>query len=210
MIRKMNLDGRTRKALVTAIEELTSEQAVYRKMPTCNYDIGEITVLKDGSINFPDGSDIIERLADMGFAAEPEQTALTIEMPNTLTETELDALKRLVASKAALIRKAVGAKSLDFTVSENKVAFPWFTLTEGNEGEEAVAYTAFISALVDMVKRQKRIVATEKDVENEKYAFRCFLLRLGFIGDEYKTARKILLRHLTGSSAWKGGAPNAE
>ncbi len=61
-----------------------------------------------------------------------------------------------------------------------------------------------------MVKRQKRIVATENDVENENYAFRCFLLRLGFIGDEYKAARKILLRNLTGSSAWKGGAPNAE
>ena len=61
-----------------------------------------------------------------------------------------------------------------------------------------------------MVKRQKRIVATENDVENENYAFRCFLLRLGFIGDEYKAARKILLRNLTGSAAWKGGAPNAE
>ncbi len=99
----------------------------------------------------------------MGFTAEPEQTELTIEIPNTLTE-----------------------------------------------GNETAAYTAFITALVDMVKRQKRITATEKDVENEKYDFRCFLLRLGFIGDEYKTARKILLRNLTGSSAWKGGAPNAE
>ena len=61
-----------------------------------------------------------------------------------------------------------------------------------------------------MVRRQKRITATEKDVENEKYAFRCFLLRLGFIGDEYKDARKILLRNLIGSYALKGGAPNAE
>ncbi len=47
------------------------------------------------------------------------------------------------------------------------------TLTESNESDETAAYTAFITALVDMVKRQKRIVATEKDVENEKYAFRC-------------------------------------
>lgn len=210
MVRKMNLEGTTRKALVAAIEELAGEKAVYRRMPTCNYDIGEITVLKDGSIDFPDGSDIIERLAEMGFATEPEQTKLTIEIPNTLTETELDALKRLIASKAALIRKAVGSESLDITVCKDKVAFPWFTLTEGNEGEETAAYSAFIAALVDMVKRQKRIVATEKEVENEKYAFRCFLLRLGFIGDEYKTARKILLRNLTGSSAWKGGVPNAE
>lgn len=44
MVRKMNLDGTTRKALVAAIEELTGEKAVYSRMPTCNYDIGEITV----------------------------------------------------------------------------------------------------------------------------------------------------------------------
>ena len=41
--------------------------------------------------------------------------------------------------------------------------------------------------------------------ENEKYAFRCFLLRLGFIGEEYKVERKILLKNLTGSSAFKNG-----
>lgn len=119
-------------------------------------------------------------------------------------------MKRLVTSKAALIRKAVGTESLEIVVSEDKVAFPWFVLTEDNESEETEAYTAFITAIVDMVKRQKHIVATEKDVENEKSVFRCFLLRLRFIGDEYKTARKILLQNLTGSSVWKGGAQNAE
>lgn len=210
MIRKIKLDGRTRKELVTAISEITGEKSVYRRMPTCNYDISEITVLKDGSIDYPDGSDIISRLADFGFSAEPEQTALAVELPNTLTETELDGLNRLVASKAALIKKSVGAESLEIKVSVDKLKFQWFTLTEGNESEETAAYTAFVTALVDMVKRQKCILATERIVENEKYAFRCFLLRLGFIGDEYKAARKILLKNLTGSSAWKEGAPNAE
>jgi len=57
-----------------------------------------------------------------------------------------------------------------------------------------------------MSKEQKRVTATEKEVDNEKYAFRCFLLRLGFIGEEYKTDRKILLKNLTGSSAFKSGA----
>jgi hypothetical protein len=41
---------------------------------------------------------------------------------------------------------------------------------------------------------------------DEKYAFRCFLLRLGFIGDEYKKSRKILLKNLSGSSAFKSGS----
>lgn len=45
--------------------------------------------------------------------------------------------------------------------------------------------------------------------DNPKYAFRCFLLRLGFIGAEYKLTRKVLLRNLSGSSAFRnGGADN--
>ena len=40
-------------------------------------------------------------------------------------------------------------------------------------------------------------------MDNEKYAFRCFLLRLGFIGNEFKQSRKILLSNLDGSSAFK-------
>ena len=47
---KMNLNGTTRKALVAAIAEITGEKAIYRAMPTCSCDIGEITVIKDGSI----------------------------------------------------------------------------------------------------------------------------------------------------------------
>ena len=57
-----------------------------------------------------------------------------------------------------------------------------------------------------IANKMKKVNAKEKDVDNEKYAFRCFLLRLGFIGDEFKTERKILLRNLEGSSAFKSGA----
>jgi hypothetical protein len=61
-----------------------------------------------------------------------------------------------------------------------------------------------------MARNQKRITAKEKDADNEKYAFRCFLLRLGFIGAEYKADRKILLRNLSGNSAFKSGQRNTE
>ena len=54
--------------------------------------------------------------------------------------------------------------------------------------------------------KAKRVTAKEKEVDNDKYAFRCFLLRLGFIGAEFKTERKILLQTLTGSAAFKSGA----
>jgi hypothetical protein len=47
-------------------------------------------------------------------------------------------------------------------------------------------------------------------VDNEKFAFRVFLIRLGFVGDDYKNARKILLRNLTGNSAFKNGRPEKD
>jgi len=58
-----------------------------------------------------------------------------------------------------------------------------------------------------MAKTQQRVNATEKQVENEKYAFRCFLIRLGFVGSEFKAERKILLKNLSGNSAFRNGAP---
>ena len=59
----------------------------------------------------------------------------------------------------------------------------------------------------------KRVVAREQTVDNEKYAFRCFLLRLGFIGDRYRQERKVLLARLEGNMAFKkvpGGATHAQ
>ena len=94
-------------------------------------------------------------------------------------------------------------------VSPDTVSFPWF---EGRDldADEVKTYTHLISALCDMARNQKRITAKEKATDNDKYAFRCFLLRLGFIGAEYKDERKILLRDLSGNSAFKSGKCNAE
>jgi hypothetical protein len=71
-------------------------------------------------------------------------------------------------------------------------------------------YCTFIEKLCDFAKNQKRVNNKPDISDNEKYAFRCFLLRLGMIGSEYKTARKVLLRNLTGSSAFRHGKPKGE
>ena len=117
-------------------------------------------------------------------------------------------LTKLLDAKGSLIKKAFGVNALPIEIQEDRVIFPWFP--ELPDGNEVKAYTHFISALCEMSKNAKRVTVTEKPVENEKYAFRCFLLRLGFIGSEYKTERKILLKNLSGSSAFKnGGADHA-
>ena len=80
----------------------------------------------------------------------------------------------------------------------------------GTDPDAVKAYTHFVTALCEMARNQKRITSKEKDTDNDKYAFRCFLLRLGFIGESYKQERKILLRNLSGSSAFKSGNPKVQ
>lgn len=138
--------------------------------------------------------------AETGIA--PSSTWLTISLP--LDKVEVGKLTRLLEAKGSLIKKALGVDSLPIEIGEDTISFPWFQ--ELPDADASTAYTHFISALCRMSKEQKRVTATEKEVDNEKYAFRCFLLRLGFIGEEYKTDRKILLKNLTGSSAFKSGA----
>ncbi|QSX09551.1 virulence protein [Alkalibacter rhizosphaerae] len=133
-----------------------------------------------------------------------EYLALEIEMPrSSFTDRAMDNLKRLVESKGTFIKKALGVETLEIEVTEDKVRFPWFERI--TTPQEIKAYTHFVAALCKMAREQKRVIAKEKETDNEKYTFRCFLLRLGLIGEEYKEARKILLRNLTGSAAFRTG-----
>lgn len=133
-----------------------------------------------------------------------EGIGLVIEMPRaSFTDTALENLKRLVDSKDALIKKALSTETLELEITDEKVRFPWFE--DGTDPDTVKAYTHFIAALCEMARVQKRVTAKEKETGNDKYAFRCFLLRLGFIGTEYKEERKILLKNLSGSSAFKSG-----
>lgn len=137
-----------------------------------------------------------------GVPAQDVAVGLTVEMP--LNKVVLGNLTNLLDAKGALIKKALGVGKLPIEISEETIKFPWFT-DSAIDADSVSAYTHLIAALCEMSRSQKRISAVEKPVENEKYAFRCFLLRLGFIGAEYKAERKILLRNLSGNGAFKGG-----
>lgn len=131
---------------------------------------------------------------------------LTIEMPlEGFTEVNIANLEKLIASKANLIRKAIGVNELPIERTDTTLQFPWFSFS--SSVEEVAAYTSFVVALCNTAKQQKRVTAREKTVDNEKFAFRVFLIRLGFVGDEFKNVRKILLRNLRGNSAFKNGNP---
>lgn len=131
-----------------------------------------------------------------------ETVGLTVAMP--LDKVLVDNLTNLLEAKGSLIKKALGISELPIEITEERISFPWFS--EGLDAETVKAYTNFITALCKMSREQKWISNIEKAVENEKYAFRCLLLRLGFMGTAYKADRKILLKNLTGNSAFKSGA----
>ena len=211
-----------RKKMVEIVGRTLGVQPIYCGAPTFAYKVGAFEITRDGSICFGDEADEAEvermrtALREAGFVAEEDETemptaevdseedSLAISLPRRFfTETALKNLDALLASKGHLIQKAFNIEKATYTLTEETIKFAWF---HGKIAEDTVrAYTDFISKLCEMAQKQKRAVAKEKAVENEKYAFRCFLLRLGMIGDDYKTSRRILLQNLTGSSAFKCG-----
>lgn len=216
-----NATGPDRKELVQTISKLLGIKPVYKGMPTCAYEVGTITVAKDGTVVYDERTDqdtieaVIIALAAAGFSPEAGTdeeegpTGVAIQMPLSIfTESQLQNLYALVAAKGSLIKKALGVDELPINIVDKKLDFPWFPKYESPD--EVKAYMHLVTALCDMARNQKRITAKEKPVDNDKYAFRCFLLRLGFIGDEYKAERKVLLRNLSGSSAFKSGSKKTE
>ena len=205
-----NVTGPDRKRLVQAIAEILESEAKYLGVPSCAYQVDSFTISKDGILSFDDrvkGEQLIERLCEMGFEAEVEKVTdgLCIELPlKDTTEAAIDNLRRMIDSKATLIKKALGADNLEIELTDERISFPWFDRIPEPEVIDAAAH--FIGKMLAAAKNQKRVTAKEKEADNEKYAFRCFLLRLGFIGEEFKETRRTLLRNLTGSAAFRSGA----
>lgn len=212
-----NVTGAKRKELVNLIANFTGYDAHYKGAPSFAYEVDYFTIDRNGAVSFNDRADseVIERLIEMlynnSFIAEPaeeqgEPTGIAIQIPAAeLSEAQLLNLHAILDAKGTLIKKVLDIDSLPINRIDERLDFPWFSA--GSTPEEMQAYMKFITALVEMAKNQKRITAKGKTVDNEKYAFRCFLLRLGFIGAEYKADRKILLRNLSGSSAFKTPKP---
>ena len=70
------------------------------------------------------------------------------------------------------------------------------------------SYIQLCLALSQMAKEVRTASCKPQQNENPKYAMRTWLLRLGFIGDEFKTARDLYTKRLDGDAAFRGGRPN--
>ena len=203
---RFNIEKSQRKALAQKIGELTGSEVKYLGVPSCAYQIGAYTLDKEAVLHgdeLPD--DIRSELQKAGYTAEDEPVALTISMPRDFfTEQSMNNLLKLIANKETLLKHALNTESLAVNECEERVEFPWFTVEKDGDGD---AYAKFITMLCEFAKNLQRVVNKPDTSDNEKYAFRCFLLRLGMIGEEYKPVRRVLLRNLTGSSAFRHGKP---
>lgn len=222
-----NLTGAERKKLVLAISQALNAPLNYLGAPTFAYEVGGYTIDKTGTLTGADSLDLEDALHQCGFDADEREydepdtyesgllapsdlettempERLTIQMPlDGFTPEKLDNLTKLVNAKAHLLKEALGTDDLSIQHTGDTLAFPWFAFTD--DSDTIQAYTTLISMLCKTAKKKQRVTAQASEAENPKYAMRCFLLSLGFIGNEYKSARKILLSKLSGSTAWKNG-----
>lgn len=208
---RFNIEKSQRKALAQKIGELTGNEVKYLKVPSCAYQIGGFHLDKEAVLTCDEqtDADTIEKVLDgldkAGYTSEDEPEALTISMPRDFfTEQSMNNLLQLIANKETILKHALNTESLAVNECEETVEFPWFTIKQDGDAD---AYAKFITMLCEFAKNLQRVVNKPDASDNEKYAFRCFLLRLGMIGADYKAARKVLLRNLTGSSAFRHGKP---
>lgn len=97
--------------------------------------------------------------------------------------------------------------NLHATFTKGTVEFRLFNST--THAGEIKAYIQFCLAVSNQALNQKSARSSRTETDNEKYTFRCWMLRLGLIGDEFKTCRLHFLKNLTGNSAWRNANHSA-
>lgn len=219
-----------RKELIKTLSEVLHEKPRYCGAPTFAYEFSLCRVDRDAVIHMPptivaqSAMSAVTLLNQRGFEAEivddcseieeaPDQPdeennfdeyhAVIIEQEKISKET-LAKLEQIISSKSTLLRKALGDSPLNIVNTPNGYAFPWFQIESDEESQRA--YATLVNKLIEFARERTRVTASDKETDNPKYAFRCFLLRLGFIGAEYKRERAILLRNLEGNGAFKSGS----
>lgn len=276
-----NVTGEQRKELVGIISETIGTKAIYAKMPTCNYIIGDITVKKDGGMVWDESIDettlqqVTEALAAAGFTGSREEgeqlasqeaqapdepdtaveeatetqtepVALTVSIPTSKhTGASLRNLINLLYTRASLLNKALGTsfrvdedltealqddacilntgslikavgdfeaehgKAIDgLTITPEEITFS--SLPETDDADRLRTFTILCGMMSKQAIDQKRIQAKAVNEENEKYALRIWLTRLGMNGPEFKKSRKVLMENLTGHSAFRTPAEEAK
>ena len=205
------ITGTERKVVAKIIADALGCTATYEGAPSFGYKAGGWSISKREQVSSPamDTSDLVEVatvLTALNTAELTAKEALLITM-HGISESQASILGSVIKSKETLLKKALQTNEfLTVMYEDEEVTLPFFTATL--EPDKVSAYLTLAIKLAEFAKTLKYTSAVDKAVDNPKYALRCFLLRLGFIGSQYKTERKLLLAPMEGNGAYK--AKNTE
>ena len=202
--------ARTRKSKVPESADILAQEAPVESVPG-DTDVAEAETLLEpetATDTQPDASPeeaaLAEGLTETDKSAEDdEKIHLSLSLPKAMFDQSLGAINRLkyaVGAKQTLLKKALATDSLEIMIEEDRVVFPWFTLSSEDNAEEIDAYSKLVFALAKKAITQKRVNPDEKINPDERLGMRLYLINLGFIGDEYKSARAILMRNFSMSN----------
>ena len=117
------------------------------------------------------------------------------------TPTQVEALKDCITVES--VREKISPDLIGLTITDDSITF---TFPATDDAEKVQAFTQLSAQMNKAAKAAKRVMAKKTDTANEKYIFRIWLLALGMGGDEFKTARRVLLAPLSGNAAFKDAA----
>ena len=227
------VEGIERKAVVKIISKAINQASTYEGPPSFAYKIGCISIDRSGRVTAPVDEaleNILTALSENGEVAEvtftmtmKDHTGISLRnliniisskekllntvlgrsdeiIPRALVEA-VNAVKFEETEDLALAIKDLSTGGLNFDFKQKIINFSFYN--GSLEFETIKAYVALSTLLDKQARKQKYSSFLQKEVDNEKYAMRCWLLRLGMIGNEYKTSRKILLEKLTGNCSFR-------
>jgi hypothetical protein len=227
-----NVTGAERKSLVGAISTFLNAPTKYLGAPTFAYEVGGYRVSQNGTLTGEDNGELEVKLLEEGFDAtertydgefpfvngvdgveqpkeetsDPQGTFM-VSLPYDGNPDAMARLVKLVIVKEALISNALGEWALDDLPialgeedGQTTVTFTWLFADAPQELKEAVV--AMVSALWNFCKNATRVTVKETVTDNERFAMRTFLVRIGMNDITNKVHRKTLLQNLTGDSAF--------
>jgi predicted HicB family RNase H-like nuclease len=171
-----------------------------------------VEALKAAGFESENGADVPQECGDgeqgenVAKSAEDSGT-FTMSYPSAgFTPETLENLRKMVNSKAPLLKKALEVDELPIEVDGEEVKFTWFKAPLGHA--EITSYSRFLCQLCKTAQSKKRVTATAPEAfPNEKFSMRTWLISLDMKGEDFALARKMLMEKLDGSAANRYDTP---
>ena len=222
-----------RKEIVKRLGEYLGIKPKYLGAPSFAYQVGDYTVGRDGKIINESGDEVnLEAIISNNLETTDLEIALPMKdytgstlknLVNMIYSRQFLIKKALGVEDNFVEEYFISAiNNIDFETTKDflyileelgrenckGISFNEDTITfiikkQGLVPEEIGEIAKFFSLLNNTAKQLKYASAKPINTDNEKYAFRTWLIRLGMTGNEYKSTRKLLLQNLSGNGAFR-------